>query len=283
MNNFPLQDIIVVCLMVFGFLIGLTQGFFKKLHRVIIVLIVFCVIYFCLGPMLANWIQYDCLKAFGITLNATILEETYTVESINDIFLVLENLDLNKDLLVSTASGLCNILAFIVLFIVSIPVSIIISVLLWHLLFKHLFSKKMRKGGVISHFFGGILGAAEWLAISTILIVASGSLLGGVKEVLIPSLLDENTIIYNLFVNFGLDTSLFKTIADYLQVALDILSPASTQAYIVPWVMNLFGEPSALMNLFTGIKFNESGEQVNCSFYDAIAYFWNEVYQVKII
>lgn len=281
-DQYPIQDIIVILFVLFGVLIGACQGLLRKLHRMVILVAVFLIIYFIFSGILSDWIRYNSLADFDFVLSFTYENITFEVYSVEDLFVLFQNLGVDSGLLKMTCEGLCDALSFAILFIVSIFLSTFISWILFDLIFKHIFPQSWVKGGLLKRILGALLGGVEWLAILVVISVALGSITGGLNEVVVPELQDSNSGVAQLITSFGgVDASMLENIASYMQIASGILSPVSDKATIIPNIVGLFKDMNLdLLKLFSGGSYNSSNELVESSLYDGMVTFWNEIRQV---
>lgn len=276
--DYPIQDLIIGILLVVGLFMGLMQGFFRKLNRVIILAIVFSLIYFIFSPMLSNWIRYNAFADFNYVLTLELQGMTFKIYSVEDLFVVFQNVGIDPDLLKLNCEGLCNALSFIILFLASFSLSTFLSWIFYHLIFKRLLPKKIRKPKVVGRLFGGLLGAMEWGFVIFIFASAIGSLTGGLESVVIPQLSDTNSSIYELFKNFGIDTSVIETIKTPLEIIVKNLNPENSSILKV-----FFDFDSNAFNgfdLFNGAKIvNKDGKEeiVKSTLFEGMTTIWSEL------
>ncbi|GEM_PF-4822089 len=183
-----LSDIIIVCLLAYGFIFGLSQGFFRKLWRTVVFCSLLLIIYFAFKEVAIDFIRYDLLRLIkpdGIVIN---VNEDYSIiaTNIEDIFVVLQNADenLSGQYLKLTCALTCKFIFVVACIGVSLIASIVISWPSWHLV-KFIIPSKFRKHvGIFQRLFGCVVGTFEWIVITYLYAISLGQVCPILTEIL---------------------------------------------------------------------------------------------------
>lgn len=282
-----LADLLIGCSLLCGLVFGFIQGGFRKFWRLIIFALVFVALYLALKDISIDFIRYDLLKlikpeglSFEIQSGYTI-----TITSIEDIFIIMQNLDENLTglYLKLTCEVTCKLVFLLVLIEVALFVSNVISWPTWHLV-KFLIPFKFRKHiGIFQRLFGGVFGIIEWLIVMYLYAISFGQI-GPLVNKFIPILenvsqlasympqIKEGVNYLNLATNP--DNSyimriMFDMVRGFGKDPLSLLSFTyqSKRIYIVDSYDPLIPAINELVESFAGSSSSETGETIkNVSF-----------------
>lgn len=277
-----LSDLLIGCSLLYGLVFGFIQGGFRKLWRLIIFALVFVVLYLALKDISIDFIRYDLLnliKPEGLSFEIQ-SGYTITVTSIEDLFVIMQNLDENLTglYLKLTCEVTCKLVFFIVLIEVALLVSNIISWPTWHLV-KFLIPSKFRKHiGIFQRLFGGAFGVIEWLLIMYLYAISFGQI-GPLANKFIPILenvsqlasympqIKEGVNYLNLASNPDnsyIMRTLFDMVRSFGKDPLSLLSFTyqNKKVYIVDSYDPLIPAINELIESFVGSSSNETGETI---------------------
>lgn len=265
-----IQDILVLLLIVVGAAIGVTQSSIKKVFRLIVVIAVILIICLALDP-LAEWLCYDLQISVEVNLGDSVGTIT-TTNTIEEMFLVFEEIGLNPTVLSANALGLCKIVAFILLLIICLPVSLLISGLLWHLLLKRIIPEDFRKGGIISHLISGVLGGLEWLVVIVLIAIAVGQVSTALEESIMQAFNNIDSIFYG-----SLSGTSLEDLAELVQSYSNIFSPTAEDSHILPGILNALSSMNIdYLGMFKGLIY-ENGEYVEVNYADSLIDLANDI------
>ena len=277
-----LADLLIGCSLLYGLVFGFIQGGFRKFWRLIIFASVFTILYLALKDISVDFIRYDLLKlikpeglSFEIQSGYTI-----TVTSIEDVFIIMQNLDENLTglYLKLTCEITCKLVFFLALIEVALVVSNVISWPTWHLV-KFLIPSKFRKHiGIFQRLFGGVLGIIEWLLIMYLYAISLGQI-GPLANKFIPILenvsqlssympqIKEGVNYFNLATNPD-NSYIMRTLFDMVRslgkdpLSLLSFNYQSKKVYLVDSYDPLIPAINELVESFAGSTSNETGETI---------------------
>lgn len=248
--NLPIFDICILVSLLIALAVGIFNGAIRKICRILFITILFVILYFTLIPFLANWIEYYSFSTFNYVLSFTYQEVTFKVYSIHDLFVLIQNLNIESEILVSYCKALTKSIAVLI----CIPVILFLSTPFTWVIFdcgiKKAIIKKIRKEkGIVdkkekvkykpkwySRLLGGLLGVIEWSLIAYIYTQPLGIFTSGLSEVIIPSLVEGQDLYTVLINSFSMDASNVNFIHDLLVVINNSFNPANT--FVFKYLIN---------------------------------------------
>ncbi len=145
LNNLPILDICIIVSLLIALVVGVINGAIRKACRLGFIAVVFVILYFTLIPFLANWIEYYSFSTFNYVLSFTYQEVTFKVYSIHDLFILIQNLNISSDILLSYCKALTKSVAVLV----CIPIVLFLSTPFTWIIFdcgiKRALVKKIKK------------------------------------------------------------------------------------------------------------------------------------------
>ncbi len=269
--NIPILDICILVSLLIALAVGIFNGAIRKICRICFITILFVVLYFTFIPFLADWIEYYSFSTFNFVLSFTYQDVTFKVYSIHDLFVLIQNLNIDSEILVSYCSALTKSIAVIV----CLPIILFLSTPFTWIIFdcgiKRAIVKKIKKKkGIVdkkekvkykpkwySRLLGGLLGVIEWSLIAYIYTQPLGIFTSGLSEVIIPSLVEGQDLYTVLINSFNMEASNINLIHDLLLVINNGLNPGNT--FVFKYLVN--GEQGIW--LAKGVKTITEGDETN--------------------
>jgi len=143
--QFPIVDLILLIFLVYGVVVGLINGFARKTFRIAILTIFTVIFYFSIKDFAINWIKYYSFSSFNYVLTFSTNGININIYSVNDLFLFLQNLGIDSELLMGYLNSLSNAIVLLVVFLISIILSTFISWLLYAIVVKRILKKWQNK------------------------------------------------------------------------------------------------------------------------------------------
>ena len=264
--NIPVYELIIVLCLAYGFIVGLINGAIRKGIRIVISFSILAILYFTLVPFLSSWLEYYSFSTFNFVLTIPYEGITFSVYSVHDLFILLQNLNITTELLTNICSNSMNALSFIICMILGIVLSTPITHILYHLVTKRIILHKLKKeageddGKIkyrpkgISRIFGGLLGLLQWFIILYMFTQPLGVLTSGLKEVLIPSLTEGNDLYNALIAKEIMDSSTILNIKSIIEIVNHSFNPQES------YVFKYFISSNSGIWLYKGIDVNEDIE-----------------------
>lgn len=277
----PILDIFLLIGLIIGLFTGLHNGVIRKSFRLGVFVIIGVIAYFALVPFLTDFVEYNLLATFNLSVEIPLMGYTFICYSIHDIVLIMQNLNVDSALLGSFSHNICKALTVIIVLALVGILSVPITWVLFDCVIARFISKKDENGKrikyrpkAISRFFGCLVGILEWALIEYILSQCYGVITSGFNEVLIPQLNDSSSSLYFVITQLMGESSI-NMISSVITVFNNSLNPQCS--YILKY---LYPSNSGIW-MFKGVSvsYSEEGELVTkeCSIQESFSELYNQI------
>ena len=89
----PILDIFLLIGLIIGLFTGLHNGVIRKSFRLGVFVIISVIAYFALIPFLTDFVEYNLLATFNLSVEIPLMGYTFICYSIHDIVLIMQNLN----------------------------------------------------------------------------------------------------------------------------------------------------------------------------------------------
>lgn len=282
-----LQNLTVDIIFLITTLIGCLFGMFGNWWRRLITIIVFvCLLvtgYFFFFDYATKFVQYDLInfvveKGWISELSFTIQEDfTFRISNVEDIFILLQNIGLDPQVLKSTCEGLTrSIIAFIGVTILSFA-SEIISFLLYWMLFRWIMPRKVRHG-FISKILGIILGGGYAFVATIFALSFSGSFMGPITEKLLPEFTNTSSALYAICTKLLPEGFSVDELSEYIRISCNLADPLSEGSNLVKFIFETLNQMGlSPFKLISVDLADETGEVSKVAFKETFNLFITDV------
>ena len=142
----PILDIFLLIGLIIGLFTGLHNGVIRKSFRLGVFVIISVIAYFALVPFLTDFVEYNLLATFNLSVEIPIMGYTFICYSIHDIVLIMQNLNVDSALLGSFSHNICKALTVIIVLALVGILSVPITWVLFDCVIARFISKKDENG-----------------------------------------------------------------------------------------------------------------------------------------
>ena len=142
----PILDIFLLIGLIIGLFTGLHNGVIRKSFRLGVFVIIGVIAYFALVPFLTDFVEYNLLATFNLTVEIPLMGYTFICYSIHDIVLIMQNLNVDSALLGSFSHNICKALTVIIVLALVGILSVPITWVLFDCVIARFISKKDENG-----------------------------------------------------------------------------------------------------------------------------------------